>query len=717
MIAAAANAVGSVFRRGSAADSPQAPGTLWANALADFVEKEFKRRQDERRPDELQWRMNGEFVNGNQYLDINTATNSLQLIPKIWWWQEREVFNHIAPIYETRVARLQRSKPILKVRPASGDPDDINAARVDSRILAGTYNDLAMKSKLNDAVAWVELQGTVFLGPVWDPKAGRQVYSGPDPNAAPDDQNPSPAPGGDLIGQAPGNPDDGPASSQSRTITVHEGDVDTEIWPAHEVYPDSPWRNGVADCRSLIHARAYHVDEIFDTWGVKVDPEDVDALSLRGTTNALGGLGYGSGSFYSSTIKLKRHAVVKKYMERPSTKYPNGRMIVVANKTLLFSGDLPYAVGPDEQRDLGVVRIVSIMRPGYFWGKSVVERLIPIQRRYNALRNRKAEHLNRAAIGQWYKPTGSADDESLNTAPGQIVEYDAQMGRPEPVVWPALPVDFETEEQTLLNEFTIISGVSELSRFSNAPPGVKAGIALSIAQEQDDTRLSSTASRIEEGLIETGRYWLRLYKQFVAEPRILRYVGDNNVVEVQDWTASDIRSDDVYVEAGVGLAETPAQRRQMIFDLLNFKDGALFSNAQGELTSEAKAKILELMEFGNWEEGADDEDKLQRGRAERETRQLAQRQDLPIAEYDDNLVHIGIHNRFRLTTEYETLLKGAQGFEIQMAFQSHVDAHMQALSAQVFQAQQMQGPQPGPGFPGQQAPPAPNPESQAAMPA
>ena len=75
---------------------------------------------------------------------------------------------------------------------------------------------------------------------------------------------------------------------------------------------------------------------------------------------------------------------------------------------------------------------------------------------------------------------------------------------------PPLPSAFETEEQTLLTEFSILSGVSEVSRQSNAPPGVKSGVAMSLALEQDETRLSDTANNIELGLVECGSQWLRL---------------------------------------------------------------------------------------------------------------------------------------------------------------------------------------------------------------
>ena len=60
---------------------------------------------------------------------------------------------------------------------------------------------------------------------------------------------------------------------------------------------------------------------------------------------------------------------------------------------------IAYKNGDDKKRDFPLTRQVCIEHPGCFWGISIIERLIPIQRRYNAVKNRKQEYLNRITIG------------------------------------------------------------------------------------------------------------------------------------------------------------------------------------------------------------------------------------------------------------------------------------------------------------------------------
>lgn len=658
---------------------------LFADEVVDFVDKEYRRRQIERKPWELQWRLNIEFLNGNQYLDINPSSLTIEEVPKLFWYQEREVFNQIAPIVETRVSRLTQSEPILKVRPASSSDRDLSAARVESMLLQSTWFDQNMDQTYANMVSWMEVSGTVFLKTVWNKDKGRIISTGP----VPKDQD------SDLTGENPAQAD---AMDTYKTpeeadfvfggnenidyITMREGDIDTVVVPAHELFPDTCWNDGFGKCRSVIHARAYHVEEIENMWGVRVDPEYVDVITLQAASTGLGGLGYGYGSFRTGITKLKDHAVVKEYYEKPTRKFPQGRLIVIANKELLFVGKLPYKIGEDQDYDFPFIRTVSIHHPGCFWGKSVIERLIPLQRRYNALRNRKAEWLNLVAIGQWYEPEGSlADDEDLNNAPGNRIRYRPTgngMLKPEPVVFPSLPASFDEEINTLMNEFTQISAISELSRMSEAPPGVKSGVALSIAQSQDDTRVSSISARIANAIVALGQVWIRLYRQYVNEPRTIRLVGDQYDVEVMDWMTSDLRSDDVIIENSASLAETPAQRRAMVFNLMA---AGMFNDPNtGRMTPESRMKVFQLLEFGNWEQTADDDNMLQKQRSRRENKMILQLQPPQVMDFDDHMVHIKEHNHQRMQPDYDQLLKIPMvGQMIDMVMRQHIAMHMQAM--------------------------------------
>lgn len=689
---------------------PPTYGVDFAEDVVAFVNAEFERRRTEQRPWELQWRLNMAFLDGNQYLDMVPGLHTLQEIPKLYWWQEREVFNHIAPIVETRVARFTRMQPTLKVRAATGEASDQAGARVSTRLLDYVQNERMPKNIKSALFQWIEATGTAFIKNTWDPSLGQQIgmiQVQHETDQKPDDREPNlPPPGDDDLAFAgkeavdeidAQNPQentsdvqlgtDDEATYASTLQALKEGDVNPIVVPPYEIYPDSPWNATINECRSIIHARAMHIDTIYELWGVMVNPEPIEAFGLGATTLGVGGLGYGFGQVAGDVGKLTGYALVKELWERPSLRYPEGRLIVVATDKVLHLGSLPYQNGADGQRDLPFTKIESICRPGCFWGRSIIERLIPIQRRYNALRNRKAEYLNRCAIGQLAVEDGSVDMDDLEengAAPGHIHIYKKGFNPPRYVQNEQLPHTFNNEENSLLNEFTTISGVSEIARHSEAPPGVKSGVAMSIAVEQDDTRLSHTVGNYESGLVEAGKQWLRLYRQFATQQRLLRSVGRDLEVELMYWDATMIRSDDVIVETSALLAESPAQRRQMIYELLNM---GLFNDPEtGNLTKEGQHKVFELLQFGDWEVH-DDTDKLQVKRADRENKFMSEGHPMPVNDFDDDVLHVQRHNRYRLTNEYEELNQQTGG-QIDLLFKQHTMEHLMRLQQRAIQAQQ-----------------------------
>lgn len=615
-----------------------------------YVNDEHKRRQDERRGFELQWRLNMAFIEGNQFLDINPVKLTLEEMPELYSGQERESFNQIAPIIETRYSRLSRISPILKCRPATNEQKDIHAAKVGSHLLRNIIYEQGIIKLLTECFAWMESCGTVMTKNGWDPSKGQ------------------------IIGQFTDiimNNDEVSFNDQ----TIKEGELDVTVCPPQEIFPDSSYRQGITQCKSIIHAKAYHVDEVDEIWNVEVDPEEVNVLQLQRSMMGVSGLGYGLGNFMFGNVKMEEFALVKELWQLPSRHFPEGLLVIVCSDKLLHHGPLPYNIGDDGNVALPFAKLDCIERPGVFWGKSVVERLIPLQRRYNALRNRKAEYLNRVVFGGLWVEEGSIDMDDLEehgNEPGYIGQVKRGYKYPQERQFATLPEAYSTEEFSLLQEFNMLAGTSDLSRISKAPPGVKSGKAISLSLEQDDARQHSTAINLEHFLIENGKQWLRLTRQFKKIPSVLRSIGSDNLVELIDWTGASLETaDDVVLDALAPMLESPIQRRQMVFDLLGA--GLLIDPATGRIEKDMRNKIFEMLQLGNWESAASD-DQLQISKAKRENLMLKSGQlPMPVV-YDDHVLHIQQHNRERLTAEYEALI--AENPMIDMLIRHHVDQHL-----------------------------------------
>lgn len=95
--------------------------------------------------------------------------------------------------------------------------------------------------------------------------------------------------------------------------------------------------------------------------------------------------------------------------------------------------------------------------------KGLVAALVPIQRAYNAVKNRKLEYLNRLTAGTLMVEDGSVDTNNIEEeglTPGKILVYRQGSYKPEFLEGNKLNLDFfDLEEERLLADFNnIISG-------------------------------------------------------------------------------------------------------------------------------------------------------------------------------------------------------------------------------------------------------------------
>lgn len=564
----------------------------FAEDIVNDVNKDFAERQKMRRPYELQWQLNMNFVMGNQYC-VASPRGSIEQEEKYYFWQEKQVFNHIAPIVETRLARLNRVRPKPVVRPFSNSDADVNSAKLTSKILSAVSDKNLLNEAVSRATNWSEVCGTAFYKAVWDEQSD---------------------------------------------------DVSVSVCSPFEIYPDSNVTQNLNDCASIIHAKVYSAAEVKDVWGADVQGSSVKVFSLDSSAT-VGGLGYNSTiPSISQEEKHNQVLVIERY-SKPTKQYPSGRLEIVANDKLLYVGDMPYAVGENGKRAYPFARQVSVEQAGCFWGASIVERVIPVQRAYNAVKNRKHEFINRLSMGVLTVENGSVDTDSLEEeglSPGKILVYRQGAEKPELMDNGKIPADFAAEEEKLLGEFVTVSGVSEFARNSSTPVSVTSGVALQLIAEQDDIRIACSIDSIREAIRTVSKFILRLYKQFVTKSKLVRLCDGTNSAEVFYFNASDVNSDDVVFETENELTDTPATRRTMLFDLLN---AGILTDKDGKLTQSAKAKVLSLMGFGNWD-NAQDVTQLHIARAEKENLDITKAEILDI---DDHALHVEEHTRYVLS--------------------------------------------------------------------
>lgn len=585
-------------------------------AMVSDIKAAFEKRKEDRRPFELQWRLNQNFISGNQYCDILETTGEVVDYPSSFEWEMRTVYNQIAPIVETRLSKLSRVQPGMVVRPVTSDTNDIMSAKMSTKLLKCVYAAQDMTDIIAQANNWMESCGGVFYKTNWDTRAGM------------------------CLGTISGNP-------------IYEGDITTTVVPYYELFPSSCYVNDLDECDNLIHAKVYTVDDIKLKWGIQLPGRTLNAYTMEMSGMVSGGIGYNPSMMQVKDNNIDDAELVLEYYEKPNRDFPEGRHIIIAGDVCIHAGVLPYRVGKFYRRGYPFVHQRCLHTTGVLWGASVVERCIPVQRDYNAVRNRINEYIARMTIGNMAVEQGSLVDDTVlenGVPPGTIVEYKPGSTPPMWMTPQEIPATLLAQVDQLQAEFVSISGVSEMSRTSQSPAAISSGTALEILKEQDDTRLTLTSENIRTAIKNLGIHWIRLYRQFATVPRMMRIAGNNagDVASIM-WKGNDLTSDDVIVDSDNEMTNTPAQRKQLALELLQV---GLFSDPDtGKMTRENRAKLLEIFELGNWE-SAIDIDELHSVRAQRESLEFESGTPPEIMELDNHLLHVSEHTKYALSAEF-----------------------------------------------------------------
>ena len=601
-----------------------------ARLTAAEVVKDYERRRDERRSTEAQWTLNACFLAGRQFVEITPMLDVKETLPE-YAWQERQVYNHIAPIVETRLAKLAAVRPVMSVRPASSSDEDLKVADASTKILAAVSARLETDNVISRATSWSELTGSAFYKVTW-------------------------AGGG-------------------------SGDVTVSAVSPYEIYPDSLCAEGIEGVRSLIHARAVPVSEIAALYGTDVPPEDIEvACAERSAFAALPDL--------RRTHPEGCALLIERY-ERSSEGKPDGELLIVAGKRLLYKGALPYVNGVDGKRELPFVKQDAIPLPGSFFGVSMIDRAIPVQRAYNAVKNRKHEFMNRICCGVLAVEDGSADLDEIaadGLRPGSVVVYRQGSQAPRMLDQGSVPAVFSSEENKLEEEFNTITGVSDIMRSSNVPLSATSGTAIQLLIEQDDTRLNITSDLIRTAVRTVSAMVLRLYKQFASSERLTRCVGEDGQVELIRWKGSDLGECDVVCDTALESALSRSGRQSRLLELLNL---GLLSDEDGKLGAGTRHKLLAALGYGSWETAAELQT-LHENKADGENLAALGGKLESADEIDAHDIHERSHVRFMLSSEFAAAAE--KNAKLKERMLAHIRSHRTlAKLTEAANAQQTNG--------------------------
>lgn len=633
--------------------------SLFKEDIIHNVLEELERRRCQRSALERQWTLNANFLVGNQYCEVRPYTGEIEQLEPVYDWLNRETFNNIAPLIETRIANLKKINYMMKVKPATNELDDYAKAEVSTSVLQYTQKSTDFESKKDTMIYWNELCGNCFWLSWWDKDKGEKYAL---ETTIDIDEN---------------------GNERKREKAFYQGDIDYGLITPYEVFPESIFKQGVENQRSIILEQVKSVEDIYDLYDIDVEGSDIETFELTPVASG-GGLGYENTVISIGHRTAENAEKVVTYFERPSKHRPNGLMIIiVGDEHLAYYGDLPYSKIP-------IIQTVCHEVAGQFFGKSTIQDLIPLQRTYNGCINSIHEYIKRLSLGNLLTEEGSIDIdeyEQHGLEPGAFLVYKNGTNPPVPVQNGALPTEIMTERYNLKSDMEYVAGVSQLMVTGNAPQTNMSGTAISNLMEIDNTRLSLTGDHIRTSIRKLAVQWLEIYKRYATTHRIVNYVGTNNIGKALIWSADDLNSYDVEYTTENELQMSEDMQKQRFFEAYNL---GLFTDSDGRIPERVKLMALEFMKIGSYSDIMN-LNSLQVQAAQRENVFFENGVVPKVSEFDEHEIHIEEHLRYILQMDFQ-ILKHKKP-EYAEALENHLREHKQIaeLEQQKNIMAQMQG--------------------------
>lgn len=638
---------------------------VYADDIVSYVLENLEKIRDDRMVYELQWTMNANFNAGHQNCEMDVHLRKILDEENMEIRdRERRVYNRIAPIMETRQAHLGSVTYDMVVKPRTYESDDYAKAAVSTKILRYCKANTGFSHKMRKAVAWSELTGTVYTLSWWDTSAG------------------------DLIGREERMElrDDG--TEVYSLHDIHTGDLDFGLVSSYEVFPASLTTEEIADQRFIILEQVRDVGAVYDMYGIRVQGEAIDSYVLTPVPRGVTGHGRANMTFGLQKENVENAVRVITYLENPSRDYPMGRIAIIIRDKLIFYGDLPGGIMP-----LRDIKAKSV--PGQFYGKSVIQDLIPLQRAYNNVCNKRQDFIDTVANNPVVMEDGAVtnmeDIEEGGIESGSVILVRPGYQKPDIIQYPNPPSIIDSEMAKLEEAMEYTAGVSQMMMYGGTPAGVTSGTAIENLRDIDNTRMSLTADNIRDGVIEMAKIWLKLCKAFAGGYRVLRIAGSDDAGYVSVWTREDINSYDVEFEAENELRRSPEQKKQ---DFLAAYNLGLYTDEKGIVPQEVKRKYRELFEADSTSSLSMEE--LQRKYASRENSYLEQGVLPERGRYDDDSVHLDEHIRYAISRDYQIFAKKMP--EYAAKFEEHIAVHQAEMAKReqaMMQSMMMRGNQNG----------------------
>ena len=333
---------------------------------------------------------------------------------------------------------------------------------------------------------------------------------------------------------------------------IREGDLSFDVLPPHFVARDYTKLNSNDhdwyiltrfENKFDLMARFPEMEE--DIVDLSLDDEDFVKLGLSRTN-----------------ITESDDIAVYTFYHRATEALPEGRMVtILSNDLVLFDGPIPY-------RDLPVFRLAPEDEDFSPFGYTVGYDLLSLQDAINSLYSTVATNQSTFGVQSILIPRGFNISVQSLTGGLNLIEYDPNVGKPEPLQLTLTAPEIFNFIGQLEKLMETLSAVNSVAR-GNPESSLKSGAALALVQSMAIQFNSGLQQSYTELLEDVGTSMINILKDFAQVPRVAMITGKYNRSYMKEFSGKDLSQiNRVVVDSGNPLSKTMAGKMQMADNLL-----------------------------------------------------------------------------------------------------------------------------------------------------
>jgi len=623
--------------------------------IADWAKTQFSKCKDAQLFARGDWYLNLAYLENMQdaQVEVDATQKLIKLMrPKNAKAREKGI-NRIRSYHRTEHSKFVSSFPTVVSVPSTGEESDQRAALASQQVTEYYFAAKQMRRQYGTSQWWRAAIGNGFLKTWWDPSITTQ---------------------------------DG-----------QEGDVAySSVTPFHLFVPNLR--------EPELESQPYVIEAMVKPleWVKQFYADELNGENIVGTQTPQEGLFDDILVTAKGAPKPVDSVVILEFWIKPGATplLPQGGLIIlVADKIVYFQEGMPYKHGRYPYTKFDHVSTQA------FYSVSPIADIIPVQREYNDLRTQVRTSARRMASPGWNVQEGSVDPNKMTNEPGIIRTYKMGFQPPQQDQPAQMPAYVSESMDRSLQDIEDLTGQHEVTKGS-APAGITAGTALAFLKESDDNFLTPQHHNTEEGIEQVAIMTVSLFNQFVDSQRKIRIVGADQSFDTILLSGADVENGmDIRVEEGTSVGQSMAAKRAQVLDLV---DRGLVDGPTALKLMEVGGvqRVLDIVSVAEKQAGRENirMKNISEQEIQAQTQQLMERAQQIAAEsgiewgpdaeemvaaqapslirvndFDMHEVHIEVHNKFRMSQEYEALpeFKKAE-------FDKHVKEHM-VYAAQLAQ--------------------------------